>query len=68
MATAFYIQQVLREHLKESTVITIAHRVEAVKDADYTIMLDSGQVFRCGPIEQDKTNQATEDGFGLNVE
>ncbi|KAB5578018.1 P-loop containing nucleoside triphosphate hydrolase protein [Coniochaeta sp. 2T2.1] len=48
--TAFYIQEVLREELKQSTVITIAHRVEAVKDADYRIVLDKGRVVECGPI------------------
>jgi ABC-type multidrug transport system fused ATPase/permease subunit len=48
--TAFYIQEVLREELKQSTVITIAHRVEAVKDADYQIVLDKGRVVECGPI------------------
>ncbi|KAL1867541.1 hypothetical protein VTK73DRAFT_4120 [Phialemonium thermophilum] len=51
--TAFYIQQVLREELKESTVITIAHRVEAVKDADYKIVLDKGRVVECGEIERE---------------
>lgn len=44
--TAFYIQQVLREELRQSTVITIAHRVEAVKDADFEIVLDKGRVVR----------------------
>ncbi|KAJ9161727.1 p-loop containing nucleoside triphosphate hydrolase protein [Coniochaeta hoffmannii] len=48
--TAFYIQEVLREELKQSTVITIAHRVEAVKDADYRIVLDKGQVVEAGPM------------------
>ena len=36
------IQDVLREEMRESTVITIAHRVEAVKDADSCIVLDNG--------------------------
>ncbi|KAF3766151.1 P-loop containing nucleoside triphosphate hydrolase protein [Cryphonectria parasitica EP155] len=44
--TAFYIQKVLREELRQSTVITIAHRVEAVKDADFEIVLDKGKVVR----------------------
>jgi ABC-type multidrug transport system fused ATPase/permease subunit len=50
METAFYIQEVLREELKQSTVITIAHRVEAVKDADYKIVLDKGRVVAAGPL------------------
>lgn len=43
------IQQVLREEMKESTVITIAHRLEAVKDADFFIRLDHGRVITHGP-------------------
>lgn len=50
METAFYIQEVLREELKQSTVITIAHRVGAVKDADYKIVLDKGRVVAAGPL------------------
>ncbi|PWY75118.1 ABC transporter [Aspergillus heteromorphus CBS 117.55] len=42
------IQQVLREEMRESTVITIAHRLEAIKDADYYVMLDAGGVVRQG--------------------
>ncbi|MCJ1305149.1 hypothetical protein MMC08_007963, partial [Hypocenomyce scalaris] len=49
MKTAMYIQQVLREEMRESTVITIAHRLEAVKDADYLIRLDKGRVVEQGP-------------------
>lgn len=48
--TAFCIQQVLREELRQSTVITIAHRVEAVKDADFEIILDKGKVVRAQAI------------------
>lgn len=52
--TAFYIQQVLREELKQSTVITIAHRVEAVKGADFEIVLDKGKVVRAQAILGDQ--------------
>lgn len=48
--TAFYIQQVLREELRQSTVITIAHRVEAVRDADFEIILDKGKVVKAQAI------------------
>ncbi|KAI1661523.1 canalicular multispecific organic anion transporter 1 [Daldinia decipiens] len=47
--TALAIQDVLLAELKESTVITIAHRLEAVKDADYFIRLDAGRVVEAGP-------------------
>ncbi|KAL4933065.1 putative ABC bile acid transporter [Aspergillus undulatus] len=42
------IQTVLREEMKESTVVTIAHRIEAIKDADYFVELDGGSVAREG--------------------
>ncbi|KAI1096113.1 canalicular multispecific organic anion transporter 1 [Rostrohypoxylon terebratum] len=47
--TALAIQDVLLAELKDSTVITIAHRLEAVKDADYFIRLDAGRVVEAGP-------------------
>ncbi|KAF2453467.1 ABC transporter, partial [Lineolata rhizophorae] len=57
--TAMYIQQVLRDELKESTVITIAHRVEAVKDADYCIILENGRVKECGPARTGAERQSS---------
>jgi ABC-type multidrug transport system fused ATPase/permease subunit len=47
--TSMSIQQVLRDEMTESTVITIAHRIEAVKDADYAIVMENGMVLRHGP-------------------
>ncbi|KAJ4300126.1 hypothetical protein N0V88_002795 [Collariella sp. IMI 366227] len=41
-ATAEYIQRLLREELRQSTVITIAHKVEAVQDADWEVVLERG--------------------------
>jgi ABC-type multidrug transport system fused ATPase/permease subunit len=46
------IQQILREELKDATVITIAHRLQAVKDADYAVILDKGRVARQGPASE----------------
>ncbi|KAF1843379.1 P-loop containing nucleoside triphosphate hydrolase protein [Cucurbitaria berberidis CBS 394.84] len=46
--TAQRIQNVLREEMKESTVITIAHRLEAVKNADYCIVLGKGKLIKAG--------------------
>ena len=43
------IQQALREEMKESTVLIIAHRLEAVKDADYLIKLENGRLVAQGP-------------------
>ncbi|KAI5918537.1 canalicular multispecific organic anion transporter 1 [Camillea tinctor] len=50
--TAMAIQDVLRDDLWESTVITIAHRLEAVRDADFFIRLDSGRVVEAGPASR----------------
>jgi ABC-type multidrug transport system fused ATPase/permease subunit len=52
METAMQIQQVLHEEMKESTVITIAHRLEAVKGADYCLVLGKGKVLEQGPAEE----------------
>lgn len=51
METALQIQQILREEMTESTVLTIAHRLEAVKDANYFIRLDKGRVIAQGAAE-----------------
>jgi ABC-type multidrug transport system fused ATPase/permease subunit len=48
METALRIQEILREEMEESTVITIAHRVEAVKNADYAVVLGKGKVLEEG--------------------
>ncbi|RDW62330.1 ABC transporter-like protein [Coleophoma cylindrospora] len=47
--TAMRIQEILREEMKESTVITIAHRVEAVKGADFAVVLGKGKLLAQGP-------------------
>jgi ABC-type multidrug transport system fused ATPase/permease subunit len=51
------IQQVIREELRESTVITIAHRLEAIKDADYYVVLDQGRVSKHGYVNDTGTSQ-----------
>ena len=55
------IQQILREEMRESTVITIAHRLEAVKDANYFIRLDKGRVVAHGPATGDGSGDEGED-------
>lgn len=44
-----HIQRVLKEELQGSTIITIAHRLEAVKHANYFIKLSKGRVIGEGP-------------------
>jgi ABC-type multidrug transport system fused ATPase/permease subunit len=48
METAMRIQEILREEMKESTVITIAHRVEAVRNADFCVQLAKGKLLEIG--------------------
>ncbi|EKD21137.1 ABC transporter [Drepanopeziza brunnea f. sp. 'multigermtubi' MB_m1] len=47
--TAMRIQRILREEMRESTVVTIAHRVEAVSAAKYCVVLAKGKVVEEGP-------------------
>ncbi|KAF8849022.1 ABC transporter-like protein [Acephala macrosclerotiorum] len=46
--TAGRIQELLREEMRESTVITIAHRVEAVRGADWCVVLGKGRIEEVG--------------------
>ena len=41
-ATDNLIQQTLRKHFVDSTVITIAHRITSVLDGDMVLVLDNG--------------------------
>ena len=44
------IREILREEMKGSTVVTIAHRVEAVKDAQRCVVLGKGRVIEEGMV------------------
>jgi ABC-type multidrug transport system fused ATPase/permease subunit len=50
--TSMALHKIIREEMHEATVITIAHRVEAVKGADYFIELEAGRVKRQGKVEE----------------
>jgi ABC-type multidrug transport system fused ATPase/permease subunit len=52
--TSAEIQRVLREELRESTIITIAHRAAAVANAEFCVSLAAGRVSYQGP-SQDAT-------------
>ncbi|KXL48282.1 MAG: hypothetical protein FE78DRAFT_87378 [Acidomyces sp. 'richmondensis'] len=67
--TAMQIQQVMHEEMKGSTVITIAHRLEAVRNADYCIVLGKGKILQQGPAvemlrnhKEDMIENADEEG------
>lgn len=50
--TAWEIQRVVREEMRESTVIVIAHRPSAVRDAELCVALDKGRVLATGTPEE----------------
>ena len=44
-ATDNLIQQTLRQHFSDCTVITIAHRITSVLDSDMVLLLSHGKYF-----------------------
>ena len=48
MRTDQLIQKVLRQHFKETTVITIAHRLNTIADYDWVLVMADGKI-----VEQD---------------
>ncbi|PGH27864.1 hypothetical protein AJ80_00414 [Polytolypa hystricis UAMH7299] len=57
--TSLEIQRVIRQELKESTVVSIAHRLEAIQDADYYVVLDQGRVSEQGFVGENQAIQAS---------
>lgn len=51
-----FIQDTIREHFADATVITIAHRLHTVMDADLVMVMDAGRCVgasrRCRPWER----------------
>lgn len=50
--TAWEMQRMVREEIKGSTVLTIAHRPSAVRGADYCLKLAAGEVVAQGKPEE----------------
>ena len=46
-ATDNVIQQTLRKHFSDSTVIIVAHRINSVIDSDMVVLLSQGLVQEC---------------------
>jgi len=42
--TDIIIQKMIREHFANSTVLTIAHRLNTIMDCDKVLVLDSGEI------------------------
>jgi ABC-type multidrug transport system fused ATPase/permease subunit len=53
IAKSIELQEILREELKEATLLIIAHRVEAVKGADYCVVLENGRVKQQGKVNNE---------------
>ncbi|KAI4210068.1 MAG: hypothetical protein LQ351_007058 [Letrouitia transgressa] len=50
LETASRIQKILREEMSGRTIVTIAHRIEAVEHADHFIVLGNGRVIEEGAV------------------
>jgi ATP-binding cassette subfamily C (CFTR/MRP) protein 4 len=48
MATDYYIQKCIKTKFKETTVITIAHRLNTIADYDKVIVMDKGRILEIG--------------------
>lgn len=51
METTKSIQDILHQEMTGRTVITIAHRLEAVKNAEFCIVLGKGRLIKQGRAE-----------------
>ena len=50
--TDAFIQRVVRAEFRDATVITIAHRLNTILDADKVLVLAEGKVAEFGPPKQ----------------
>jgi len=48
MRTDDFIQKVLKERFANTTVITIAHRLNTIADYDQIFVMERGKVIECG--------------------
>ncbi|TLD36942.1 P-loop containing nucleoside triphosphate hydrolase protein [Venturia nashicola] len=68
------VQKVVKEEFRWNTVITVAHRLDTIRDSDMVLMLDKGGVFMVGtpgevwPLMGVVEGAAVKGGVGLVVE
>jgi ABC-type multidrug transport system fused ATPase/permease subunit len=46
------IQEAIRTHFADATVISIAHRINTIMDCDLIVVMDYGRVVEQGSVEQ----------------
>jgi len=49
IATEEIVRKVIHEEFKENTVISVAHRLDTVRDADMIVVLEKGKISKSGP-------------------
>ncbi len=50
--TALFMQHILTTHLPESTILQIAHRLDAILECDWAVVMDKGKVVEQGPPQE----------------
>lgn len=50
--TARLMQHILRTNLRHSTVLQIAHRLDAILDCDWAVVMDQGKAVEQGPPQE----------------
>ena len=51
------IQKMVRVNFRESTVLTIAHRLNTIMDSDRIVVMDAGLIAECGPPHELLANE-----------
>ena len=51
-ATERVVEKVIAEEFRGVTVISVAHRLQTVRDADAVVVLDKGEVAKIGPFSE----------------
>jgi ATP-binding cassette subfamily C (CFTR/MRP) protein 1 len=47
--TETLIQEVIKQEFRDNTVITVAHRLDTVRESDYIVLLEKGEIAKLGP-------------------